>query len=137
MQQPLGQTHLAVFDANPLVGQQHALFLLSAEGQVGARRSINERRRPVNALHGLVHLRGGHPGSVQPADDRTHAGADDTVHRNAQFLQHLEHADMRDAARPATAQRQTDAGAARRSVGSVDHRQAAWREEEQDENQAG
>jgi hypothetical protein len=49
-----------------------------------------------------------HTGCVQTADDRTHAGAGDVVDRNAQFFEYSNHTHVRDAARAAAAEHQTD-----------------------------
>jgi len=49
-------------------------------------------------------------------DDGPHAGAGDVVHRDAVCLEHLEHADVRDAERTASGQHEADAGSARRVV---------------------
>ncbi len=105
------QPHFALLEADPGV-EQNPLLLLDAERQIRARRSVGEHPRPVDLLQGVAHLIDRHAGGVQPADDRTHAGAGDAIDGNPHFLQQLEHADMGDATRAAAAERQADAGAA-------------------------
>ena len=49
------------------------------------------------------------PGGIQAADHRAHAGAGDGVDGNVVFLEHLEHADVRGAARAAAREHEPDA----------------------------
>ena len=46
---------------------------------------------------------------IQPADHRAHAGAGDRIDRHVQLIEHLEHADVRRAARAAAREHQSDA----------------------------
>ena len=62
-------------------------------------------------------LLGAHAGGIQAADDRAHRGADDDVHRHPFALEHLEHADMRQAAGATARQHQADARARRCGLG--------------------
>ena len=69
-------------------------LLLAPNGEVAARRLVREERRPVEAREELLQLRRRHARRVEAADERAHAGRADVVDRHAQFLQHLEHADV-------------------------------------------
>ena len=51
-------------------------------------------------------------GRVQRTDDRAHARADDAIRYDAVLLEHLEHADMGDAARAAAAEHEAELAAA-------------------------
>ena len=63
---------------------------------------------PVRFADGVLHARGRHAGGIYAADDRAHTGTGCAVDRNAQLLEHLEHADRGQTARAATGERQAD-----------------------------
>ena len=69
-----------------------------------------------------VDLGSGQPRCVGAAYQRAHARADDAIDRNAQLLEHRQHADVRGALGAAAAQRQTDAWAYGLTVRPTRHR---------------
>src|SRR5436309_5007628 len=98
----------AVLDADLDLRQIGDVVLLAAEGQVAAGRAVVEQTAPVDRPDGVLDLPRRHPGGVEPADDRAHAGAGDAVDRNAQLFERLQSADVREPARPAAAQGEAD-----------------------------
>jgi hypothetical protein len=69
---------------------------------------------PVNAFREFLHFCGRHARGIHHADDAAHAGASHAIHGDVILLQPLNHPDLRQAERCATAERETDAGPARR-----------------------
>ena len=65
---------------------------------------------PVQALQHIVELGGVQAGGEGAADQATHAGAGGEVNRNAMVLEPADHADVRDTARAAAAERDADGG---------------------------
>ena len=108
LNEALRQQDLAVLEAERQPHQKIAVVLLAPEGQIPARRRIAKRLLPVDRAHGGVDVVRRHAARVQSADDGAHAGAGDAVDGNLQVLEHLEHADVRDAARAAARQHQAD-----------------------------
>ncbi len=106
---PLGAVKPAVAEA------ELQAVAVDVAGQLAAHRLVLalalEGDRPLkgDAADGLLDLGRGLPGSVRPADQRTHARADDAVDRDAQLLEHRQHADVRRALGAAAAEHQTDA----------------------------
>ena len=76
---------------------------------VCARGTVAERGIPVNAAHHRVDLVRRHARGIETADHGAHAGARDGVDRDAQLLERLQHADMREPARAAAGQHEPDA----------------------------
>ena len=74
-----------------------------------------------------VDLGSGQSRCVGAAHQRAHARADDAVDRDAQLLEHRQHADVRGALGAAAAQRQTDAWACGRRCGRGRHPRAPFR----------
>jgi len=81
--------------------------------------AVLEHVVPVGLGQRLAHLGRRQPGSKHTRHEPTHAGADHTIHRHPQLLQHLEHADVCGAARTATTEHEADARP-RRFVRGVD-----------------
>ncbi|MCY1217734.1 hypothetical protein D9M72_296590 [compost metagenome] len=105
----LGQQQPARLHADLGREQVGEVILLAADGQVLARRAFLEQLFGAQPADQPLHLGGRHAGGIGAAHQRAHAGACDAVHRHAQVLEHLEHADMRGAARTAAGQHQADA----------------------------
>jgi hypothetical protein len=61
-------------------------------------------------LHAPGELDLGRSRSIQAGNDRPHTGARDVIDRDTHLIQHSEHANMRDTARPSTAQRHANSG---------------------------
>jgi hypothetical protein len=61
----------------------------------------------------------GRASGVGAADHAAHAGADHHVDRNAQFLQHAQHADVGEAARTTAGKHQRDARPRGRQHGEI------------------
>ena len=74
-----------------------------------ARRVVAEHVLPVDLAEYGFDLLGAVAGRVHAADDRAHARAGDLADRNVLALEHLEHADVRRAARAAAAEDESDA----------------------------
>ena len=64
----------------------------------------------------LLELRGGEPERVMPADDCSHARADDHVDGDPLALEHVEHADVCESPRGAASERESDASTARETI---------------------
>ncbi len=90
------------------------VVLLATGRDLGARRAVGEHLVPVGLLDDLLHLGRRRARGERAADHRPHARAGDAVHRNAELVEHLEHADVRGAARAAAGEREADARALRR-----------------------
>ena len=106
----LRQREPAVLHAE--LGREQRLVVvgLAPDGDLLARRPVAEDLVPVGLEDDAPPALAGDAARGEgAADDRAHAGAGDAVHRHAQLLQHLEHADVRDAARAAARQREADA----------------------------
>ena len=88
--------------------QALVVILLQARRDLAARRAVAEHRVPVGARDELRHLLRRRARRERAADHRAHAGPGDAVDRHAQFLEHLEHAQMRGAPRAAARQREAD-----------------------------
>ena len=99
----------SALDAEREAHEELTVVLLAAVVERVARRPVAERGVPVHAAHQRVDFRGGHAGGVEAADHRAHAGAGDGIHRYAQFLERLQHADVRKPARTAARQHEADA----------------------------
>ena len=98
---------LAVAQAETALGQEAAILGLAPRGEHAAVDAIDEHRVPVQRAHLRLDLGRAQAAGVQAADHRAHAGADDAVHRDALAFEHLDHADVRHAARTAAAEDQT------------------------------
>src|ERR1043166_7432221 len=79
-----------------------------------ASRAVTEQIVPVGGGEHAIHFAGRGARCVHPTDNGTHACACDEVDRDAVFLEHLEHTDMRGATRRSTTQNQGDAWATHR-----------------------
>ena len=116
-----GRPDQATARAEPELQPRRLLVLgfAHAEVAVPARRPVGEHGRPVGAGGEALELGGRAPRRVGAADHRAHAGAHHDVDRHAQLLQHAQHADVREAPRPATRQHQPNARApgGRRRIG--------------------
>ena len=108
--QPARQEQAPVLETHLQIDQVAGVVLLPAVAHVAARRTVVEQIVPVEIQEGAAHLRRGQARGVQPADDRSHAGAGDEVDRDPQLLEDLEDADVRDAARASAAQGEADPG---------------------------
>ena len=75
---------------------------------VGARRLVGEELLGGDRTDHLFHLRHRQTGRVRRTDDRAHARAGDHVDRHAQFLENLQHTDMRGAARASAREHEAD-----------------------------
>ena len=88
-------------------------FFLAAEWPVAERGSVAQHGGPSEleafARDLLLERVGVESVAEESADDRAHARARDDVDRDAQLFEHAQHADVRDAARAATAQHESDA----------------------------
>ncbi len=102
-----------------------------------ARRRIGEQRRPVDRGDDFLHRRRRHAARVEAADDRAHRRRGDVVDRNAQFVQHLEHADVRDAARAAAGEHEADPWAPRAAAPSPPEGSGRLRRRERGETRCG
>ena len=69
---------------------------------------------PVDREHGALELGRGHAGRERRADERTHARADDAVHRDVQLVEHAKDADVRGAFGAAAREHESDSRARRR-----------------------
>src|SRR6185369_11496877 len=103
------------------------VFLLATERELGTRRAILERILPVERAHDALDVGRGKTGGIEAADDGAHAGARDRVDGHVQLVQHLQHADMRRAARPPTGKHEADAGATHGDYANRTRRVAGWR----------
>ena len=109
-----GDAHPAIAVADLQLQQVAEILVLAIHRQFAAWRVVDEHVRPVDVLDQVLQLGGVVARGVQAADNRTHAGAADRADRDAFALQHLEHADVGDAARATAAQHQADAAGVRR-----------------------
>ena len=64
---------------------------------------------PIDADEKFFELSGGYSRSVTAADERAHAGAGDAIDGYVQFLEHLQHADMRTSLRAPTREHEANA----------------------------
>jgi hypothetical protein len=87
---------------------------------------------PVGVERELLELGRRVSGGVQPADDRAHAGTGHAVDRHVQFLEHLQHADVRQPERAAAGEHQADARPYSRLLGR-DKRRTANGDRERDQ----
>ena len=100
------QLELAAIEARLLIDQIQIVVALAVIRLQLARRDVQERRFPLEALDQLLHLRDRHAGDVEAAHDRADAGAGDFVDRHAQLRQRLQDADVRAAACAAARERE-------------------------------
>ena len=107
-QRALEGPELPVAEADLEGERELRLLLLVAKAHVAPRRRVREQRGPAHRRDLLLHFSGRHAAGVQPADDRAHRRRRDVVDRNAHLLQHLQHADVGDAARAAAGQHESD-----------------------------
>ena len=110
-----------------LAARQEALQdVLAAQAQVAVVATVDEQVVPVDDGELAAHALGADAGGPGAGHQGAHAGAGDAVHRHAQPLQHLQHADVRRAASATAAQHQADAGRVCRlgRVGGQGHHQA-------------
>ena len=103
----LGQCE-AVLDAEFRLEQRLVVVDLAPHRDLLARRRVAEDRVPVGREHRLLHLLRRASRRKCSADDGAHARAGDTADRNPHLFEHLQHADMGDAARAAARQRKAD-----------------------------
>ncbi len=89
------------------------LVLAAALRQVRPLGRVERDVGEIDLRQATFHVAGSHAARVQPADHGAHAGAGDAIHRNAVFLEHFQHAQMRIAARAAAGQHEPDRRAAR------------------------
>ncbi len=82
-------------------------ILLAPESQVAAVRFVGHRVRPVHFRHQLLELRHAHARRVQASDNRPHARAGNGIDGYAHAFEFAQHADMRRAARTASAEHQS------------------------------
>jgi hypothetical protein len=90
----LRQGGQAATDAELQTPQAGSLQLLAQHRLLGPRRLVGELLLPGGRAQAALHLRRTHAAGVGSPDHRAHAGTRQRVHRDAQFLQHLEHADV-------------------------------------------
>jgi hypothetical protein len=81
-----------------------AAILLTAIRKLTVRRLGKQRFIPVNAFSKFLHFRRRHAGGVHDANDAAHASAGKAVDRDVILLQPLDHADLCQAKRAATAE---------------------------------
>ncbi len=119
LDETLGQQDFPVLESERQPDQEIPVILLTPESQIAARRRIAKGLLPIDRAHGGIDLLGRHAAGIQAADHGAHAGAGDAVDGNFEFLENLEHADVRHAARAAARQHQADARAHRRIRGGA------------------
>ena len=110
---PFGQQEVSAAQAERKFHEEVLVLLLATKRELGARWTILERVLPVERAHDALDVVRGEPGGIEAADDGAHAGARDRVDRDVQLIEHLQHADMRGAARAAAGEHKADAGPAR------------------------
>ena len=98
------QRDLAVAQAEFDAAEETQLVFLAPHRQLFARRIVVEHVLPVDALEHRLDLGRVVARRVEAADDRAHRGAGDALDRHMLAFEHLEHADMRRAARAAAAE---------------------------------
>jgi hypothetical protein len=74
---------------------------------------VAEQHHGAQPAHLFRDVRQRHAARIRGGDDRAGTRADDHVDRHVQFFHHLQHAQVRPAARAATREHETDAGARR------------------------
>src|SRR5262245_47355502 len=84
-----------------------AVFL-APERQLAKARPGSQYFVPIHRIQYFTHFGGGVAHGVEGADDAAHARSADHVHRYLMLFQPFDYADVRDPARPAAAQDQTD-----------------------------
>ena len=96
----------------PELGREQRLVVvdLAPDRDFPARRLVPEDLFPVGLEDDLLHLRRRPARGERRPHDRAHAGARHARDRHAQFVKHLEHAHVRNAACSAARQREPDAG---------------------------
>ena len=98
----------------PIAQLQLELMMIQARPVAldAARRAarVQEQRHPLLRDHHLPQLGGRDAGGIERPEDGAHAGPDDEIRDQALLLQHLEHADVGQAARAAAAQDQRKPG---------------------------
>ncbi len=104
----------AVLDAELGLEQRHVVVDLAPDRDLLARRRVAEDRVPVGREHRLLHLLRRASRRKCSADDGAHARAGDTADRNPHLFEHLQHADMGDAARTTARKRKPDPRRGRR-----------------------
>jgi hypothetical protein len=108
LHEPDGQLELAVVETRLLIDEKRIVVALAPERLQLARRDVQERRLPLEAVDEVLEVRDAHAGDVESADDGADARARDVVDRHSQLLERLQHADVRAAARAAAGQHETD-----------------------------
>ena len=91
-------------------------LFLAAEADVAALGTVGQQGGPAHRAELALHLVRRHAARVEAADDRAHGGAGDVVDRHAHLVQHLEHADVREAARASARQDEPHLGPRLRGV---------------------
>lgn len=97
-----------VAKAEFLFHQKITVVLLASKRHVFTRWRVGQRGLPVDVQREFFQLINLVTRGVQAADHRTHAGAGDRIDLDALLFQSLEHADVRQPARGAAGQHQTD-----------------------------
>ena len=101
LDEPLGEQHLAATQAERKLDQEVLILLLATQGEILTGRAVAKRILPVQGGHDRLDLSWTQTARIKPAHDGAHAGAGDRIDRHVHLLQHLQHADVRRAARTA------------------------------------
>ncbi len=110
LHEPARQRDAAVLESQFDAAEKAQLVFLAPHRQFFARGIVAEHVLPVDALEHGVDRVGVVARGIQAAGDRAHRRAGDAVDRNAFAFEHLEHADMRRAARAAAAEHEAGPG---------------------------
>jgi hypothetical protein len=90
-----------VLETEPQIGEEVPVVLLAPEREVLAIGLVLEHAHPVDALDRLVDLGGREPRGIESADHRAHARSGHDIDGDPHLFEHLEHAEVRGAARAA------------------------------------
>jgi hypothetical protein len=121
--------------AERIAHEKVAIVLFAPEAELRARRTVLKRFLPIQRRDQPFDLRRRDAGGVEPADDRTHAGAGNGVDRDTHVLDDFQYADMSGTARPAAAQDEADARAVLLCFGR--YRLTASQQQNHQENSLG